>query len=635
MILRRAHIAALHDITMAALSFVVALYLRIGEGFTIPYPYVWQSTALFTAIAAGVFFSFRLYKGIWRYASVADLMQLAKAVTFSLLIFTATLFIFTRLEGFPRSAVVINWFVLMALLGGPRFVYRALKDKMLQPDFRKQQRGERIPVLLIGTDANAELFLRETNSHYGDSTYSVVGLADDNRKRLGGYIHNVKVYGDTKSLPAIVKTLQKEGNAPRRIVVSGTHSGPYMRRLLNEAEKLGLTLAKLPSLSELKEGIDKVEIRPIAIEDLLGRPARAPNMGRRAEFIGGKNVLVTGAGGTIGSELVRQIAALEPAKITLFELSEYNLYQIEKQLHDDFPNIACRGVIGNVRELNALDTIFAEEKPEVVFHAAALKHVPIVEENVIEGVLTNVIGTKNVADTCLKYRTEKMVLISTDKAVHPSSLMGVTKRMAEYYVQGLGSANARKKTDFITVRFGNVLGSSGSVIPLFQKQLAKGGPLTVTHPEMTRYFMTVPEAVELVLRASTLSSRENEEKSAIFVLDMGEPMRITDLAKQIIRLSGRYDVDIVYTGVREGEKLYEELFYEYETREKTVYDDVLVARAKHPDFEDVEKELEALLSLCASRNTSAVINILREMVPEYEKPSHLTIVPKHHESTAN
>ncbi len=332
---------------------------------------------------------------------------------------------------------------------------------------------------------------------------------------------------------------------------------------MKTTDTLGFTLAKLPQMSDFKENIDKVEVKPVAIEDLLGRAQKAPELGRRKELIEGMVVMVTGAGGTIGGEMVRQIAAYNPTKLILLDISEYNLYKIGKELADINPDVPVRCSICDVRDNLALESIFIKEKPQLVFHAAALKHVPIVEENLAEAVLTNIIGSKNVADCSVKYGANKVVMISTDKAVNPTSLMGVTKRIAEFYVQSLGSSGKCGITSFATVRFGNVLGSSGSVIPLFQNQLESGGPITVTHPDMVRYFMTVPEAVELVLQASTLDSGNKNEKSSIFVLDMGQPIRINDLALQMIKLAGlrpEIDVKIEYTGIRRGEKLYEELF---------------------------------------------------------------------------
>ncbi len=621
MFLRRSHIAIIHDLIMAALSFLIALYLRQGDGYSFNYPYVLQAGIIFTIISAVVFISMRLYSGLWRYASVSDLFQLTKAVTIVLLIFTIALFFYTRLEHFPRSAIIINWFVLLAMLGGPRFLYRNLKDNFAGKFiFVKNDTSKRaIPVLLVGTDPHAELFLRETKQKIYP-TYEVVGIIDDNKKRKGSQVHGVQVLGTSDLLKKIISKLKEKSKARTRVVVSDAGEGALIRKLLRKVEALGLNLAKLPSLSDLKDGTEEVQVRAIAIEDLLGRAQRTPNVGRRKTFIEGKRILITGAGGTIGSELVRQLAKLQPASIVLYELSEFHLYNIEQCLKEQFPELKYQAIIGDVRDAKALENVFAKEKPQLVFHAAALKHVPIVENNVIEAVLTNVLGSKNVADACLKYKSEKMVMISTDKAVHPSSLMGVTKRVAEYYIQGVGAFNKKARTDFATVRFGNVLGSSGSVIPLFQKQLAAGGPITVTHPDMTRYFMTVPEAVELVLQASTLTSKESGEKSPIFVLDMGEPIRIKDLAEQMIQLSGKDDIEISYSGIRDGEKLYEELFYDFEEKSPTLYEDIQRAKAKEYDYDSTIEKLNHLIESCKIRDDKKVVTLLKALVPEYKKP---------------
>ncbi|MDB2415436.1 polysaccharide biosynthesis protein, partial [Rickettsiales bacterium] len=403
------------------------------------------------------------------------------------------------------------------------------------------------------------------------------------------------------------------------IVALESPDGKVIKSLLKIADNLGISLAKLPRLSELKSNIDQLEIKPIVIDDVLGRKAKTPNLGRREELIKGKRILVTGAGGTIGSELVRQIAQNNPAQICLFELSEHNLYQIDKELEEKFPNINRSAVIGDIRDLSQLDRVFKNHKPEIVFHAAALKHVPLVEENLTEAVNTNIIGTKNVADICIKHKTSKMTMISTDKAVKPTSLMGVTKRIAEFYIQTVGKDS--KSTNFAIVRFGNVLGSSGSVIPLFERQLKQGGPLTVTHPQMTRFFMTISEAVELVLQASTLPCEG--ENTSLFVLDMGEPISINDLAIQIIELAGlepEKDIKIEYTGVRPGEKLYEELFYPHEQQQSTLYEGIFHAIATPINGKEFLTNLKKIITTCKNGSDDDVKEQLLKIVPEYYIP---------------
>lgn len=613
--IQRSHIAAIHDIVMAAVSFIFALYLRLGSDFHNSYAFIPESVLLFTGVCAVVFSMMGLYKGVWRYASIEDLMSIAKAVTLATLVFLPLLFMLTRLEAFPRSVLVINWMTLLALLGGPRILYRMAKDKSLSFGFINYNYADkRIPVLLVGISDNAVNFLRESGK-VESSDYKVVAIVDNDKSRIGREIHGIKIYGDINSIPKTIKKLKRENKAPQRIILAQDYlDTETISKLLKMADTLGFSLAKLPRMSDFNDNIDKIEIKPIAIEDLLGRPQNTPNLGRRKELIKGRTILVTGAGGTIGSELVRQIAGYKPSSLILLEISEFNLYKIDKELDEKFPSLKKHALIADIRDEARLEGIFAEYKPELVFHAAALKHVPIVEDNLAEAALTNIIGSKNVADMCIKHDVERMVAVSTDKAVNPTSLMGVTKRIAECYVQALGARSS--KTIFSTVRFGNVLGSSGSVIPLFQRQLERGGPITVTHPKMERYFMTVPEAVELVLQASTLGGG-----SSIFVLDMGRPVLIKDLATQMIKLAGlepEKDIKIEYTGIRPGEKLYEELFYDSEEKEDTLYEGIIRAKARQIDFKKISAHLNRIKELSLARDNEALLQETKTIVPEYD-----------------
>lgn len=617
--LPRRFLTAAHDTIMAGASFYAALYLRLGDE-------IWNHLSgthfifgllLCAFTSLGVFSTMKLYRGLWRYASTNDLVAITKSVTFAILLFYLILFLCNRLEGMPRSIPFIQWLLLLAMLGAPRFMYRIWRDRKLgiHTNFANENR---IPVILIGSGDRAELFLRDTRS--GTSAqYIVVGMVDDKENRIGQTIHNVRIYGGIDQLPEVVETLADKGMKPQRAILTyDTLDGAKVRHLLAVTEKIGLPLARIPRLSEFKQGMrDKLEIRPIAVEDLLGRAQNVHDKTPVHEFITGKTVLVTGSGGTIGSELVRQIADLSPARLILFELSEYALYQIDMELSSSFPDIARVAIIGDVRNYEHVDNVFTREKPEVVFHAAAIKHVPLAEANPEETVLTNIFGTECVAKACAKHNVLVMVMISTDKAVNPSSLMGATKRAAESYCQALGNNSAfRGKTRFVTVRFGNVLGSTGSVIPLFQKQLAKGGPITVTHPDMVRYFMTVREAVELVLQSATLGTRNGE----IYVLDMGQPVRILDLAEQMIRLAGlkpHNDIKIQFTGLRPGEKMFEELFHFSEEHAKTTHESIWLASPRHASMSDIASILAGLREACIKRHTSDVIKLLQRLVPEY------------------
>lgn len=623
----RGTIAYAHDLVMAAAAFVVSLYLRIGDILAFyPLDLLIQGTVTFTVIAAVVFRSMGLYRGVWRYASLNELLAVTRAATLVVLVFLAVMFMWTRLDGLPRSLPFINWFVLIALLGGPRFLYRLYRDGRIE--LRRDRQGlQRIPVLLIGSGDGAELFIRAV-SRQRSGAYQVVGIvAERNITRVGRVIHGIEVIGTVDEMAAVVGRLAAKGRRPQRLVLTDPRTdGARVRQLLDEAHALGMTLARIPSLTDFKADVeDKVEIRPIAVEDLLGRPQMPLDRDAMAGLIAGRRVLVTGAGGSIGSELVRQVCGFGPAQVVLLDSSEYHLYQIDLEVGEKHPALPRRAFIADVRDRARLDSLMAETRPELVFHAAALKHVPLVEINPFEGLMTNVIGTANVAEACRAAGVAVMVLISSDKAVNPTNVMGATKRIAEQVCQSLDlERGADGGTRFVTVRFGNVLGSTGSVVPLFQRQLAAGGPLTITDPEMTRYFMTIREAVELVLEASALGAAKAEHAGRIFVLEMGQPVKILDLARQMIRLAGlRPDVDvkIEVVGLRPGEKLYEELFHSGESLVATEYAGVMAAAPRTADADEIRRSLKVLAEACQRADAGAVATIVRTLVPEYRGPA--------------
>lgn len=626
----RASLVYLHDLVMTGGAFVFALYLRVGNA---AFDRFWDGLIIGTPtciiLAAVVYRRFGLYRGIWRYASVPDLVQLAKAVTITSLAFILVMFLFTRLNDVPRSVPLIHWFVLLVFLGGPRFAYRLFKDGRL-PRLDSAQGDARVPVLLLGAGAGAELFIRAL-AHDHNAAYRVVGVLDDKDRRVGREIRGVPVLGTVEQLSAVVSELGRRGQRPQRLILTKPHNeakGLVIRGLLEEAERHGLTLSQLPSLTEFKDALQsgKIELKPVAVEDLLGRPQAVLDRSAIRQLITGRRVLVTGAGGTIGSELVRQIAVLRPAALVLVDSGEYNLYTIDLEIQEICPGVARFAVLADVRDRERMIRLFAEHRPELVFHAAALKHVPLVEINPAEGVLTNVVGTRNVADAARACGARAMVFVSTDKAVRPSSVMGATKRFAESYCQALdvqmlrGAGPSDTPTRFMTVRFGNVLGSSGSVVPLFQRQLARGGPITVTHPEMRRYFMTVREAVELVLQASAHGAKHPDERGQIFVLDMGEPVKIVDLARQMIRLAGlRPDVDvrIEFNGLRPGEKLFEEILSSAEAPSRTEADGVFLAAPRVIDYPLLNRALAELESAARASDLNRVMNILGNIVPDF------------------
>jgi O-antigen biosynthesis protein WbqV len=437
-------------------------------------------------------------------------------------------------------------------------------------------------------------------------------------------------------LPAAVARLNKRGIHVQRLILADPAllDGVTKRRLFEQAGELNLGVARLPRLAELQDAAEDGQIRPrpVALEDLLGRPQFAHDRATVEQLIGGRRVLITGAGGTIGSELARQIAALNPRQLILADSSEFNLYAIDLELRERHADVPFRSLLCDIRDRDRVMAIFGAERPELVFHAAALKHVPMVEINPSEGVLTNVVGTRNVADAAAQYGALAMVQVSTDKAVKPTSVMGASKRLAEFYCQALDleGDGLHHGARFMTVRFGNVLGSSGSVVPLFERQLARGGPLTVTHPEIRRYFMTVQEAVALVLQASAHGLKRTEARGQIFVLDMGKPAKIVDVARQVIRLAGmRPDVDvkIEFTGLRPGEKLYEELFDEAEERMVGGVEGILVAISKSINLEVLRRLFEELATASRQQDHQTLLRLLAHAVPSYHAPEAAAPVP--------
>jgi O-antigen biosynthesis protein WbqV len=453
----------------------------------------------------------------------------------------------------------------------------------------------------------------------------VVGILADGAARVGRDIGGVPILGTFDEVNAVVAELTRRDKRPQRLIVC-THSleRPVARRLLDFSAETGIPLSRVPRLTDFRAARedDVQRVEPVAIEDLLGRPQTVLDQPGMRALIAGRRVLVTGAGGTIGGELTRQIASYGPAQLALLDNGEYALYTIDQEIKERFPAVPRQAIIGDVRERRRIDEVMAAERPELVFHAAALKHVPMVEANPVEGIVTNVLGTRNVAESCRAHGVAAMVMISTDKAVNPANVMGASKRLAEGICQSLDIIEARRGhgTRYVTVRFGNVLGSTGSVVPLFQRQLAAGGPLTVTHPEISRFFMTVREAVELVLQASALAGQDSEARGKIFVLDMGDPVKIVDLATQMIRLAGKKpddEVKIDFIGLRPGEKLHEELFYANEVLMPTQAAGIRLAAPHTIDYAILARSLDELAEHARERREDRVMALLRTLVPEY------------------
>lgn len=618
--------AFLHDVTVALFSYALAMYLRIGDDlFVGTWGQLMPSAAIYTVTCGIVFFFCGLYRGIWAFASVKDLTQIFRAVSIAVVVFVIATFLLTRLENIPRTVPFISWFILLAGLGGSRMFLRILRERRISALWERSG-GGRINVLIVGAGDETDLFIRAIASN-PQAPFRIVGIVGENQKRVGRQFHGVSVLGTVDEIPQIVKKLRAQDHAPSRLVITRSMTrmnSVLTNKLLDQATSLGIKLSRLPALTDLHNDLDNihnVRDQPIALEDLLGRPETMLNRTAINELIIGRRILITGSGGSIGSELVRQISALAPSHIILLDICEFNLYKISMELAETSPHISSKSFLADVRDIARLTQIFRDEKPDLVFHAAAIKHVPLAEDNAREAILTNVIGTRLVADCAAKHNVTAMVMISTDKAVHPRNVMGATKRLAEMYIQSLDLISPT--TRFMTVRFGNVLGSTGSVIPRFQNQLDKGGPITVTHPDITRYFMTVREAVELVLQASTLSSNPDDVRGKVMVLDMGQPVKIVDLARQMIRLAGKRpdeDIAIIFTGLRPGEKLYEELFSPIEELIPSSADGVQLATSPTVELPQLQQTLASFATLLqAGMTEKTAIARLEELVLEFKR----------------
>lgn len=606
--LRNRAAAFVHDALMIPIAWFGAFWLRFNlEGVPLElFGPALQTLIVIVTVQGSLFWYFGLYRGIWRFASMPDLLRIIRAVVVGVAVTAVIIFLISRMEGIPRSVPVIYGLLLLALVGGPRFVYRWLKD-------HKLYRGEGKKALIIGAGRSGEMLVRDLlrDSH---REYEPIAFVDDDNKKRGQEIHGIRVLGGSEDIPELAADVDVI------LIALPSATSKEMRRIVGICEKTGVPFRTLPKMEDLVTGRANVQaLRSVKIDDLLGREAVQLDQEAIIQSSKDRTVLVTGGGGSIGSELCRQIARLQASNLVIYEQNEFNLYSIELELRCRFPRQRLTPVLGDVRDAQLLRATLKAHVPDVIFHAAAYKHVPMLEGQVRSAVMNNVLATRILAKLADEFACKSFVLISTDKAVNPSNVMGSTKHVAELYCQSL---NAHSHTQFITVRFGNVLGSAGSVIPLFQKQIADGGPVTVTDPAVTRYFMTIPEAAQLILQASSIG-RGGE----IFVLDMGEPVNIRYLAEQLILLSGKKlgeDIDIVYIGLRPGEKQYEELFHQAEALIETPHPKTLLARSRKVDLTLIEQELVALATACDKNDEIEMRSLLDRLVnlsPTIKEPT--------------
>ena len=597
-----------HDLAWVPVSIVIAYWLRLNLGM-IPKDQMHaavQLMAIAVVVHGFTFWIFGCYRGIWRFASIPDLFRLFKAVLIGAVATVIVCFMLERLQNIPRSVLVLYPALLLGILSAMRVIYRAFKDRGLKLDFENKTRA-----LLVGAGLAGDMLVRDMARN---QQFFPIAFVDDDPHKQGQEVRGIRVRGTLSDIPKLIDEFEIKTvlismpSAPRKV----------MDQVVRVCAESGVQCRTLPSLIELADGrIEVSRLRAVTVEDLLGREPVVLDRQVVSEFLRGKRVLVTGGGGSIGSELCRRIGSHNPSLLAVLDNCEYNLYRIDRDLSGKYPQLMFNSLLGDVRDECTINGVFEQFKPQVIFHVAAYKHVPMVEDNVIEGIRNNVFGTQVVADAAKRNGVATFVLVSTDKTVNPTNVMGSTKRVAELYCQSLNTTGG---THFITTRFGNVLASVGSVIPLFEQQIAAGGPVTVTHPEITRYFMTIPEATSLILQACAIGNG-----GEVFVLDMGEPVRIADLAEKMIQLSGLQvgrDIEIVFTGLRPGEKLHEELFYVQEELRRTAHPKLLLAGSRMAEPGAILAGLGVLAEAIKTGDEIQALHCLKMLVPEFQ-PSAL------------
>ena len=617
---RRIIIFMAHIISFAislGLSFLLIHNMQIQKSWLL---YQYPLMLLFMMpIKLVVFGLFRQYSGWWRYVGISDLLVVAKASLVSTAIIVGGWYVgwqieffrlgIRKLEGIGDGLILLDFFTTMMVLSGLRMLVRLYHE-----EFRQENPTGLTRLLIVGAGDAGEALLSET-MRMKKAQYEVIGFVDDDYRKKGVRIHGLSILGTTQQLPEICKKQNVEEIAIA--IPSANHK--QLRKVIQICQGTKIKFSTVPSITDIASGKLKVsQIRDVAIDDLLGRDVVELDLESIESFLSNKTILVTGAGGSIGSEMCRQVCKFGPKLLLLVEQAENPLFFIERELKKDYPDVQMIALIRDITNKARIRQVFGKYKPQVVIHAAAHKHVPLMEDNPGEAIVNNIIGSKNVCDCAADFGADDFVMISTDKAVNPTSIMGSTKRIAEMYVQSKESSTG---THFTTVRFGNVLGSNGSVVPIFNKQIAAGGPVTVTHPEMERYFMTIPEASQLVLQAATLG-----KGGEIFVLDMGEPVKIVHLARELITLSGfrpDEDIEIVFSGIRPGEKLFEELSIEGEDMLPTKHPKIAAWQNKPVDRETLKKTISQLLRTAKTQDHTTLVEIIKTVIPEYigDKPT--------------
>jgi len=593
------------DTFLIIFAFVLAYLFRFEIPLQAVEQYIfWQGLLIVLAVQPLVFLVAGMYRNLWCYPSVRDAGVMARVVSVSSVVTAAPILYLMRDIPHIWSLIVMDWILLLFLI----FASRLIRQYFRGASHAGETHGK-CPALIIGAGQAGSLLLKEIE-RMPRSPYRILGFIDDDPTKQGRYLHGVRVEGTVGQLREIVGRLTIE----EVIIAIPSAEGKKLRGIVAACKEAGVRFKTLPHLPDIINGkVTVSQVKDVEIADLLGRESVILDEEAIRHFLKGEKILVTGAAGSIGSEICRQVAKFKPEKLILLDHAETPLFHVHRELSATYPDLAIIPIVGDVKNRTKVKAVIGEFLPDVVFHAAAYKHVPMMESNQVEAITNNIGGTKNLADASHRFGVRNFVMISTDKAVNPTNVMGASKRAAEIYIQALAG---KSRTRFTTVRFGNVLGSNGSVIPLFIEQIKKGGPVTVTDPNVIRYFMTIPEASQLVLQAACLG-----KGGEIFVLDMGEPVRIVDLAEELIRLSGlvpNEDIDIIYTGLRPGEKMYEELLADGEGALPTTHEKIRVLAAVENDFENLQTQLKYLLSMADHLDMSGMMRSLRLLVPGFQ-----------------
>lgn len=603
------------DLGIIIFTFYLAFWIRsLDEKFLFQKYFVFfkQTLPLVTVVYFFSFILFGLYKGLWQYASVKELLRVFKAVAIGSFLTVGGMVFILNLRGFPRSVYIIHPLLLFLFVGASRLRVRIFKYILSPSSFLSVSNLKQ--VILVGAGDAGEMILRESLRH-PERGYKVIGFVDDNPEKVNKDIHGVKILGLTDDLPEIVK----RKTVDEIIITVPSATREEMRRIINICNETKIPYKITPSLSDLIDGkVSFSQIRKVKVEDLLSREEVKLDLKKISHYISGKKVLITGAGGSIGSELCRQLVRFNPKQLILFGRGEFSLYNIEGELKEKYPSVALVPAIGNIRDKERTRAVLAYYKPQVIFHAAAHKHVSLMEINPCEAVKNNVVGSNILMEAAEDYGVRHFVLISTDKAVNPTSFMGASKRVAELLLQAMAKGS---KCRFSAVRFGNVLESRGSAVPLFKKQIEKGDSLTITDPRVSRYFMTTSEAAQLVIQAGAMG-----QGGEIFVLDMGDPVKIIDLARDLIRLSGfepEVDIKIKITGLRPGEKLHEKLVAEEEKVQATQHEKILIIKPNKVEVEKLSEAVKDLERLAVEEDIQGLVGKIREIVPEFNHQPYI------------